>query len=289
MEEHRISFPKQATIAYVDSFLKAVRGVLNAVNSRVVLDLSKTSEVSAVLICFLCGLVDMSQAKNNDVGVILPRNVRAAKAIRSVKELTRRGDSPIRITQRMCQARKITGNNNAYLQEILQLLAENIRISEKAQDSLLVVLTELLTNAIDHSGEKSCYVCAGTWGRSKSLHLTLLDFGMGIPQKMRTRYPEYDEDVEAIKALLKKGLTTRIGLEGGRGYKFIQEILRRNKGRLHIFSGKAKIVFKYDKGEYHFRKARRGFTGTCVDIQFNLESEGFDAVVEELGKEEIFS
>ncbi len=281
-EALRISFPRQATIAYIDSFLKAVRAVLDATNQRVCFDLSRIVEVSSVLICFLSGLLDLSRAKNNKVDIVLPRNKRAAKAIRSVKELSRRKDALIRITERICQVRKITGNNNAAIEEILSLLRENIKMGPSAYDSLLVVLTELLTNAIDHSGEKSCYVCAGAWGRSKYLHVTLLDFGMGIPQKIRTRYPEYEDDVEAVKSLLRLGLTTRVGLEGGRGYRFIQEILRRNEGRLHIFSGKTKTVLKYDKGEYNYRTARRAFTGTCVDIQFNLEEQGFDALVEEM-------
>lgn len=288
MTEHRIPFPKQATIAYIDSFLKAVRSVIDVRESRVVLDLSQTSEVSAVLICFLCGLIDISRGKKNRVVLILPRNKRASKAIASVKELTRREDAPIRITERMCQLRKITGNNSSAIQEILSLLGENLKMGPDVRESLLVVLTELLTNAIDHSGEKSCYVCAGAWGRSGCLHVTLLDFGMGIPQKLRTRYPECENDREAIQALLERGLTTRAGLEGGRGYRFIQEILRRNRGRLHIFSGRAKVVLKYDKGEYNYREAQKGFTGTCVDIQFDLNERGLGFLAEEIKSGEIF-
>src|SRR5262249_35435164 len=122
----------------------------------------------------------------------------------------------------------------------------------------------------------------------RMLHLTLLDFGMGIPQKIRTRYPQYENDVMALKDLLKKGLTTRVGLEGGRGYRYIQEILRRNKGRLHIFSGRAKVVLKYDKGEYNYREARKAFTGTCVDIQFNVDAAGLEAYVAEAKKGDYF-
>lgn len=280
MDRVRFLFPKQATVAYIDSFLKAVRKVIQATESEVVLDLSRTSEVSAVLVCFLCGLIDLSYGKRNRISVVLPRNKRASKAILSVKEMTRGPGRPsIKIAERMCQVRKITGNNSASLQEILILMKENVPISQNAFDSLLVVLTELLTNAIDHSGEKSCYVCAGAWGRSRFFHVTILDFGMGIPQKIRTRYSEYEDDTQAVRVLLKQGLTTRVGLEGGRGYQFIQEILKRNKGRLHIFSGRAKIVLKYDKGEYNFRRARKGFTGTCVDIQFDLEEGGLDSLV----------
>lgn len=290
MNQARILFPKQATVAYIDSFLKAVRRVIQLTDRKVILDLTRTTEVSTVLVCFLCGLIDLSYGKRNQVSIRLPRNKRASKVILSVKELTRGPGRPsIKIAGRMCQARKITGNNSAYLREILTLIGVNLPMSRNAFDSLLVVLTELLTNAIDHSGEGSCYVCAGAWGKSRFLHVTLLDFGMGIPQKIKTRYPEYEDDKLAVRTLLERGLTTRVGLEGGRGYQFIQEILKRNKGRLHIFSGQAKVILKYDKGEYNFRKARKGFTGTCVDLQFDLEEGGLDSLAREERVEDFFS
>lgn len=290
MDKYTIIFPKQATLAYIDSFLKSVRKVLNSSRSRIILDFSKTTEMSSLAICFLCGLLDLSVSKKNRVSIVLPRNKRAAEVLRSLKELTQTNQEPkIRIAKRMCQARKITGNNNAYLREILDLLYENLKTSvPSTKDSLLIVLTELLTNAIDHSGEKSCYVAAGAWGRSHFLHVTLLDFGMGIPQKLRTRYPQYEDDREALRILLEKGLTTRVGLEGGRGYQYIQKILQKNQGRLHIFSGKTKIIFKYDKGEYHYKRARIGFTGTCVDIQFNLKGEGLYSLMKDDPSEDIF-
>ncbi|HSA59855.1 MAG TPA: hypothetical protein VLJ37_09245 [bacterium] len=289
MIQQRIDFPRQPTIAYIDSFLKAVRGVLDLSEGEVVLDLSRSTEASSALICFLCGLVDLSLSKKNRVSLVLPRNKRVAEAVRAVQEIVKaEGSGRIRVAERMWQARKITGNNNAVLEEILDLIGGNLPISAEARSSLIVVLTELLTNAIDHSGERSCYVCAGAWGRSRLLHLTILDFGMGIPQKIRTRYPQYEDDVEALKDLLKKGLTTRVGLEGGKGYRYIQEILSHNKGRLHIFSGRAKVVLKYDKGEYRYRQARKAFTGTCVDIQFNLDAAGLGAYVAEAGQGEYF-
>lgn len=268
MKDIRIVFPHQATVSYIDTLLKAVRQVLDVTEGHVTIDLSETSEVSAILICFLCALRDLSLGKKNIITLLLPRNKRAAAAIRSTQELFKSPDSPARIAERMCQVRKISGNNNAALEEILDLLKEAIPMTEDARSSLLVVLTELLTNVIDHSGEKFCYVCAGSWGKSKDIHVTILDLGVGIPQKIRTRYPGYEKDVDVMRVLMEKGLTTRVMLEGGRGYRLIQDILRENKGRLYVFSGRAKIAFKYDKGEYQYRKAHRTFTGTCVDIQF---------------------
>jgi hypothetical protein len=102
--------------------------------------------------------------------------------------------------------------------------------------------------------------------------VTFLDFGLGIPNKIRTRFSQYGEadDDLILKDLLEKGLTTRVYQEGGRGYQYIQEILRNNKGRLHVFSGRSKNYHRYDRGEFEHKKAQQYFYGTCVDFQFHL-------------------
>jgi hypothetical protein len=156
------------------------------------------------------------------------------------------------------------------------------------RDSVRLILTELLTNTLYHSGEKQAYACVGLWGRSRHLHIAFLDFGVGIPAKLRTRYPKLEDDGEAMRALLEKGLTTRQYIEGGRGYRYIQGILKTNGGRLHIFTGKAKVTLRYDRGEYVYRRARQDFIGTCVDFQVDLQGPAFYDVLKESTEEPLF-
>lgn len=277
-----ITFPKQATVKYIDFFLNGIRKADEIEDSELVLDFSETTEVSALSVCFLCGLIDLAEEKNNRVKIILPRNRRAADSLRKVKVLADAPGPPkIKIAQKMLQVRRIDGNNNAFLEEMLESLSYNIDIPIVAKTSLTIILTELLTNAIDHSGQSFCYVCVGAWGKSKNFHVAFLDFGVGMPQKIRTRFSKYKRDEEAIKAILSEGLTTRVGLVGGLGYKHIQNILKINGGRLHIFSGEAKVVMKYDKREYNYKRAREQFVGTCIDIQYNLKGPGFYEIMGE--------
>lgn len=175
----------------------------------------------------------------------------------------------------MLQIRRIDSANNAILQEMLEALSYNFPIPHEAKASVITILTELLTNAIDHSGENRCYVCLGAWGKSKNLHLAFLDFGIGIPNKLRTRYPSYIEDIEAIKGVLQEKLTVREDRIGGKGYELIQNALKHNGGRLHIFSGRGKAVIKYDRREHDYKKAREPFNGTCIDIQYRLNGPHF--------------
>ncbi|NUM89096.1 MAG: hypothetical protein HUU37_07830 [Bdellovibrionales bacterium] len=270
-----IPFPKQATVAYMDGFLQAVRRVRLLENSPIIFDLRATTEISPVFVCFICALRDLAQERGNSVSLYMPRNKRVASTVRAIKPLFRTVGRPsLRIADRMLQVRKITGNNPQPIEEILELLGDRsgLPIKPELRFNILLVMTELLTNAIDHSGERALYVCAGAWGKSRNLHITALDFGVGIPQKIRTRYLEYADDADAVRALLQTGgLTTRTDRAGGRGYKTIREVLQANRGRLFLFTGRAKAILRYDRYEHLFRRARKEFGGTCVDLQFNLD------------------
>ena len=281
IKTYRIVFPKQATVAYIDSLLLAVRSVREVQNGIIDLDLSKTTEVSALLICFLCGLVDLAWERNSKVNIILPHNKRASTAVKAVWYISKTPGPPhIKIAETMCQLRKIAGYNSMGIEDMLNIISHNnLEFKTELKNDVRIILTELLTNVLDHSGEKQCYACVGSWGRSHNLHIAFLDFGVGIPKKLRTRYPHLDEDGQAVEVLLKQGLTTRQGIEGGRGYKIIQEILKHNKGRLHIFSGKAKMVLRYDRGEHDYKKAQKEFTGTCVDFQVDLKGSSYFEVI----------
>ena len=289
-QEVRLRFPRQPTVRSVDFLLKAIREVRAVEGKNLILDLSQTAEISAIFICFLCGLVDLAFERNNKVRIILPRNKRVAVTVRAVQLLSRVSGPPhIQITDRMCQLRKFVDYNMIRLDEMLALIsAHQPLLKASLQDSVRLILTELLTNALHHSGEKQAYACVGIWGRPHHLHIAFLDFGVGIPAKLRTRYPKLAGDNLAIRALLEKGLTTRQHIEGGRGYRYIQDILKTNGGRLHIFTGKAKVTLLYDRREYVYRRARQDFIGTCVDFQVNLKGPAFYDVLKESSEEPLF-
>lgn len=287
----RIALPRQPTVAYIDSLLRAVRQIREIENGVIRFDLSHTVEISAIFICFLCGLVDLAWERNNKTEIILPRNKRAGKAVKAVKLISQcLGPPNIRITEKMCQLRKLAGYNVIDIDDMLEVIGHNNPLLKSGLKSdVRLILTELLTNTLDHSGEKQCYACVGIWGKSRNLHIAFLDFGVGIPKKLQTRYPQLEDDCEAVQSLLQKNLTTRRHIEGGRGYRIIQEILRHNQGRLHIFSGRAKAVLRYDRGEYSYKKARKEFTGTCIDFQVNLANFGYYEVISSQSGEELFS
>lgn len=216
----------------------------------------------------------------------MPAHRKTADTLRAIKKIVPQvGRPPLMLAEKMCQLRKITSHNSQPIEDIITLIGHHLKLSPSLQEDIQLLLNELLTNAIDHGGREECYVCAGKWGKSNFVHFTVLDFGVGIPAKIRSMF-KFDHDSSAIQGLLQQGLTTRVGREGGNGYKFIQEVMRRTNGRFYVYSGDAKAAYKYDRGEYGSKKARRPFGGTCVDLAFNLTPrnipENYEDHIEEI-------
>ncbi|MBL6990632.1 MAG: hypothetical protein ISR65_12680 [Bacteriovoracaceae bacterium] len=284
-----IKFPKSPKLKYANSLIRSVNEVLSTKDRQVFFDLTATEELDALAISFLCGLINMTLENNPKVSIKYPLNKKIKSVVKLLeKSITSDKLHETKIQSNSFQLRKVTSNNNLYIEQMLTLLQIELKFGESTRGSLRIVLTELLTNSIDHSGEKACYICLGRWPNSPYLHLVCLDFGVGIPAKLRTRFPELDNDVTAFKNQHEQGLTTRRARDGGRGYRLIQDILMANKGRLNIISNSAKVSYKYDKGDYKVIASKEGFTGTCVDIQFNPSRGGFEETLVKQHIEDFF-
>jgi hypothetical protein len=265
------SFPIRASATYIDSILTIVQDVRACEGMRVKLDLSSTRDVSTFLICMLCGLIDTAYYRNTRISLILPRNKASAKALRAVKVISHsKGRPEIQISEHIGQLRKITSNNPQAIHDIVDLLGFQRNISDELSFAMKLVLTEILTNAIDHSGERAFYICGTTRPFSNSINFTGVDFGVGIPGKLRTRHTKIANDHDLLRLLLKEGLSTRTVMEGGKGFRNIQGVLAANKGRISIISGSAKAFLRFDRGEYIIKPSRRAFVGTCIDLQFAI-------------------
>jgi anti-sigma regulatory factor (Ser/Thr protein kinase) len=289
MEPLQLQFPKQATITYIDTFLKWVREIRGAdAGTKIVFDLSATTELSSIFICFICGLIDLAKQGECQVKIKMPKEPSTRRVLRAVKKIVPKAGRPtLLLAESLCQMRKITSNNSAPIQDVVMLIGHKTRMSRQLKEDARLLLTELLTNAIDHSGTGACYICAGKWGKkSKFVHFTILDFGVGIPTTLKKVY-EFDTDEIALTNLLERGLTSRQGREGGKGYRYVQDIMRRTSGRFYIYSGDAKVAYRYDRGEYESKEARKRFSGTCVNLAFNLDHNEPDEETKD-AREEFF-
>jgi len=283
------SFPKSPKLKYAHSLVKLANKVIATKDTQVEFNLTETIELDSLSISFLCGLADIS-LENNQKLVIRYKSNRKIKSVVDIinDSIQKNKITDFEIGNNKFQLARITSNNNMFIDRMLVLLQKELKFGEDTKGSMRLVLSELLTNAIDHSGDQRAYICIGRWPNSSYLHLVCLDFGVGIPTKLRTRYPELDTDVKAFEEQHRRGLTTRIKRDGGKGYKLIQDILKFNKGRLSIISNYARVNYRYDKSDYKIWKTKLPFHGTCVDIQFNPSKGGFDEILNNKQIEELF-
>jgi anti-sigma regulatory factor (Ser/Thr protein kinase) len=210
----------------------------------------------------------------NENFITLPKSRRAADILRKVDFS---GATDGKLESQFLQVRNLTKDGIILIRDIVNLIGSNLHLSEGVMEAMRVLLSELFQNAIDHSGRNSCYVCAGIWGRSSHVHVSIVDFGVGIPNKLRTKYlgDNQNDDSAAVKLVLENGVTTREQRVGGFGYSFIKNFLQANKGRLRIYTGSAKADYNFARSEYFVVKKREMFSGTCVDIQINKDRKNF--------------
>lgn len=151
---------------------------------------------------------------------------------------------------------------------IVELISNNLPLSEDSKYEMRTHINELMTNGFDHSKSKlGCYVCAQWFPAKQNLRISFADGGIGIFQSLRDsgKFPEVQNDVEAIRLAIKPGITTRKKQLGGFGLDYIKKYVRNNNGTLTIISGQAKVNFYRNKIEH--KKEPVKFSGTIVDIQ----------------------
>lgn len=115
-------------------------------------------------------------------------------------------------------------------------------------------LSELIDNALQHSGSRTgAYVSAQTYPKNDLFNAGIVDTGMGIREHLKHHplYRDLNDDCEALRIALKPNVTgvympdtldARLARESenqGIGLSVTDEIAKRGKGVLYLWSGRA--------------------------------------------------
>ena len=276
-----IIYPEVPTVVWLNSLVRATNRARSFHNSEILLDLSRITRISPIFLTLLAATINEGMIDHgNIIRLKYPKSRRAADILRKAKFFE---DVPEKIESRFLQVRRLTRGRILSIHDVVELVGENLRISKGVRKLMNVLLSELFTNAVDHSGRDACYVCAGVWGRSKQVHISIVDFGVGIPSKLKSMYQHEigQDDSRALHLVLEQGRSTRSKRVGGRGYEFMQKVLQANKGRLCIYSGNAKASYRFDRGEYPIITKKDFFGGTAVDIQINKDEKSYYRLIGE--------
>jgi hypothetical protein len=144
-------------------------------------------------------------------------------------------------------------------------------ISDPLKNVIIGKVMELYNNAFQHSQSLiGLVMCGQRYSQRGRLHLTLADFGRGIPQTVRS-LPENANlsSIDALKWALAEGNSTSDADISGFGLSVLCSFLLDNQGELKIFSNDGYLRIKAGKIEYAQHKVN--FSGTLIDLDIQCD------------------
>jgi len=157
-----------------------------------------------------------------------------------------------------------------------------VQVSQALKDAIVGHLWEIYNNAFEHSGSEIGVVTCGQHfpgrqGTEETLVLTVIDFGQGIPDKIREFFRQrVDEEQVAmlrgascLRWAFQAGNTTKIGELGGSGLDLLQRFVRLNQGKMEIYSNDGYAIV--DRNGEKFENRTPAFEGTVVHITLRCD------------------
>lgn len=163
-----------------------------------------------------------------------------------------------------------------------------VNISPGLQNVIAGQVSEIYLNAFEHSRSAvGIFSCGQHYPKAEMLHLTVVDFGIGIPTNVRAflqNKPLLSAD--ALKWAFQSGTTTKQddAVSRGMGLNLLQTFVATNRGSLKIFSNDA--CASIDHTGIRYENGYTNFTGTLVDIAFRCDESYYCLASEapEVGK-----
>ena len=170
-----------------------------------------------------------------------------------------------------------------YPDEVADYLSENwlgkgwvhTHVSEALKNAIVERVLELYVNAFEHSESQiGVFSCGQYFPQLNELHLTLVDFGMGIPANVRGYLKKVRPDLaaERLKAgdclrwAFQRMTTTRPGSTGrGVGLDLLKSFIRLNGGTMQVFSNDGFVEITADREVYD--SFSTAFEGTVFHIK----------------------
>src|SRR5690606_6643184 len=155
-----------------------------------------------------------------------------------------------------------------------------VQVSKRLRDAPVGHMWDISTNAFERTGRAiGVCACGQHFPHNETLLLTVVDFGQGIPAKMRGFFRQHtDEELVAkltgascLRWAFQAGNTTKVGEPGGSGLDLLKEFVRLNQGKLEIYSNDGYAIV--DKDGERFENRDLAFEGTVVHITLRCDEK----------------
>lgn len=171
--------------------------------------------------------------------------------------------------------------------KLMPWIGREVGLSEDSLSAIRTSIEEIFHNIRDHSGVGIGCVFAQHFPKINIIELAISDFGLGIPELVRTKIPGIS-DTEALRMAKEEGFSTKSNVRNrGAGLTNITRyITQRNNGKILISSGKAQLSAVQGNGVEPKMTARSvdGFyPGTLV--RAILRTDTFEQIIEDAERE----
>jgi len=151
-----------------------------------------------------------------------------------------------------------------------------VHVSERLRDAIVGRMWEIYSNAFEHSGsEIGVFSCGQHFPQQNELCLSVVDFGQGIPAKVRN-YLSSDPRAGQLTAAgclrwaFQRGTSTvKASVARGLGLDLLKEFIRLNQGKLEVYSNEGYVVI--DQNGERFENRPASFEGTVFYVTLRCD------------------
>jgi hypothetical protein len=263
-----ISVPNRGTLEQTNDLIQAFNRAEKQAGP-VELDCGPVTLFGPFGIALLGALIAIRRRSGRQTRLLPPRDEEVARFVREVGlDRFAQGEQTGVGT---LEIREMHALDPTYTRHVTDMLVRGVQgVTEENSYPIELCLNELLQNVFEWSESTiGCTVLTRWYHKTRSVRLTVVDLGIGIPAALRRRLRELQRESDAAvieAAVTQPRLTSRENKRGGIGLKLIREVVCDElAGSLTVRSHTAKLV-------WHGKKARRrrisGFRGTAIEIDF---------------------
>jgi len=147
-----------------------------------------------------------------------------------------------------------------------------VQVSSNSNDEITLNALEIYSNVFEHSeSEIGVFTCGQRYPNRSELCLTVSDFGVGIPTKVRQflNQPQHPAN-KALQWAFQPGNTTRAGrVSGGTGLDTLKNFVKAKQGEIEIYSNDGYALISSTQEVY--KNSFTPFEGTLINIRIRCD------------------
>jgi len=159
-----------------------------------------------------------------------------------------------------------------------------VHVSDKLRNAIVGRVWEIYANAFLHAKSKiGVFSCGQFFWRMGLLKLAVIDFGVGIPLRVREFFKDHSSAKQfpatsCLRWAFEPGNSTIEGTGRGIGLDILKEFVHVNHGSLDIYSEDGYVRITHEKEQYI--KGSGFFQGTAVNITIRCDEKYYRLVDE---------